>query len=119
MTHKLDIASNGWLHALNKDPRNRVSAGFGTEVVQKEQDKFVARAWEQVKKVLDANKKILYASVSIQFGKRAVHKFAGKLSPEKSLVYFSSVLKKVKGSPTTLFYQMQESNIPTSAVSPA
>src|SRR5690606_16058964 len=45
LTHELDPTNNGWLHALNRDPRNRVPAGFGTEVVQKEQEKFVARAW--------------------------------------------------------------------------
>jgi hypothetical protein len=50
LVHELDITNNGWLHLLNKDPRNRVPGGFGTSVIQKNQDDYVARAWAQVKK---------------------------------------------------------------------
>ncbi len=117
MQHELDIADEGWLHVLNKDPRNRVSSGFGTNVVQKNQESYMARAWAQVQKILEANRKILFASFSMNVVQTIKNNFTGKLQPEKALVFFSPILKKVKGSPTTLHYQMQQSNIPFAAVS--
>lgn len=116
---ELDIAKNGWLHRLNKDPRTRVGAGFGTNVVQKNQEDYVARAWTQVQKVLEANRKILFASFSMHFAQTIKTNFIQKLAPEKTLLFFSPILKKVKGSPTTLHYQMEESRLPTAAVSVA
>ncbi len=37
-----------WLAELNYDPRNRAAAGFGAEVVRREQEKLVAEAFEQL-----------------------------------------------------------------------
>jgi hypothetical protein len=37
-----------WLDELNLDPRNRATAGAGTEVVRKEQESLMASAWEQL-----------------------------------------------------------------------
>lgn len=54
-----DIDPNdNWVHDLNLDPRWRVSAGFGTAVVQDNQEDYMKAAWEQVGDVLEANKKI-------------------------------------------------------------
>jgi len=36
-----------WFNTLNSDPRNRIAAGYGTEVVQDEQERLMASAWEQ------------------------------------------------------------------------
>ncbi len=49
---------DGWVHELNLDPRFRVSAGFGTDVVQKNQEEYMAAAWEQIGAVLEANKRL-------------------------------------------------------------
>ena len=119
LTHELDITKNGWLHRLNKDPRDRVPGGFGTNVIQKNQDSYVSRAWAQVQKILDANRKILFSAFSMTFVQSVKNNFISKLQPEKTMIFFSPVLKKVKGSLTTLHYQMQQSNIPTAAVSVA
>lgn len=119
ITHEVDITKSSWLHLLNKDPRNRVPAGFGTSVVQKNQDNYVARAWAQVKRILEANKQILFTNVSMQFAHVTVNKFISKLSPAKSIAVMAPLLKKVKGSPTTLYYQMNASSLPTAVVSAA
>ncbi|HEU4891603.1 MAG TPA: hypothetical protein VFT47_08635 [Vicinamibacterales bacterium] len=50
--------SDNWVHRLNLDPRFRVAAGIGTRVIQDQQEKFMDAAWEQIGKVLDAQKKI-------------------------------------------------------------
>ncbi|MEF8974843.1 MAG: hypothetical protein V5A21_01265 [Halapricum sp.] len=36
-----------WFNTLNSDPRNRIAAGYGTQVIQDEQERLMASAWEQ------------------------------------------------------------------------
>lgn len=49
-------AQNRWLEQVNLDPRQRVAAAFGTLVVQKNQEDFVARAWQQYGELFAANR---------------------------------------------------------------
>jgi len=115
--HELDINNNGWLHHLNKDPRLRVPSGFGTNVIQKNQEDYMARAWAQVQKILEANKKINLAAFAMMFATKIQENFISKLEPEKTITFLAPLLTKVKGSPNTLHYQMEESRLPTTAVS--
>jgi len=36
-----------WFNTLNSDPRNRIAAGYGTQVIQDEQERLMSSAWEQ------------------------------------------------------------------------
>jgi hypothetical protein len=36
-----------WFHRLNSDPAHRIAAGFGTEVIRKNQEQYMAEAWDQ------------------------------------------------------------------------
>ncbi|MEU8364274.1 hypothetical protein AB0C27_50480 [Nonomuraea sp. NPDC048882] len=47
-----------WVHELNLDPRFRVAAGFGTSIVQDNQEIYMTAAWEQIGAVLAANRRI-------------------------------------------------------------
>lgn len=53
-----------WIHELNLDPRWRTSAGFGTKVIQENQEDYMKAAWEQIGDVLEANKKIKQAQLA-------------------------------------------------------
>ncbi|WP_421944002.1 hypothetical protein [Pedobacter sp.] len=117
LTNEIDTEKSGWLHELNKDPRNRVAAGFGTNVVQKDQEKYVADAWKQVEAVKKANLKIKLVAFAMNVSHAIKTKFTSKLTPGQSILFLSPLLKKVKGSPTTLHYQLENSILPTSAVS--
>jgi hypothetical protein len=44
-----------WLDELNLDPRYRVTAAFGTQVVQAEQEDLMASAWEQLGEIQRVN----------------------------------------------------------------
>ncbi|MEU4446936.1 hypothetical protein AB0K14_19455 [Actinosynnema sp. NPDC050801] len=57
---------DNWVHELNLDPRHRVAAGFGTRVVQDQQERFMAAAWEQVGDVLAANRRIRFAQLAME-----------------------------------------------------
>ena len=51
---------DNWIHELNLDPRFRVAAGIGTRVVQDQQEKLMDAAWEQVGRVLEAQRRIRF-----------------------------------------------------------
>lgn len=60
-----DLPHNkNWIHELNLDPRFRTAAGFGTRVIQKNQEEYMHAAWEQVGKIVEANSKIRFAQIA-------------------------------------------------------
>ncbi|KOV28042.1 hypothetical protein ADK60_19150 [Streptomyces sp. XY431] len=61
-------ANRNWVHRLNLDPRFRIAANFGTQVVQARQEEFMAAAWEQVGEVLAANARIRAAQLAREVG---------------------------------------------------
>jgi hypothetical protein len=116
---KLDITKTAWMHDLNKDPRTRVAAGFGTRVLQENQEYFMRKAWAQVTKVIEANRRIrlslLYMKVAVQF---TVKTFA-TLPHNKLLAMSKPVLARVMGSPTTVLQQIRDSRLPMAVFSGA
>ena len=46
----------GWLRTLNLDPRRRIAAAFGTRYVQENKEFLMARAWDQLGAVQEANR---------------------------------------------------------------
>ncbi|NJO05911.1 MAG: hypothetical protein HC876_10535 [Chloroflexaceae bacterium] len=44
-----------WFDDVNLDPRHRIAAGAGTQVVQKEQRQLLASAWDQAGKTAEVN----------------------------------------------------------------
>ena len=119
MQHTVDVTGAGWVDTLNRDPRLRVPAGFGVRAVRDNQESYVARAWAQVQKVLDANRVIRLASYAMRASEVIYVNFGAQLAPEKTLAFFSPLLRKVRGSPTTLQHLLGESTLPPAAVSGA
>lgn len=48
-------SSRAWLDMLNLDPRHRMTAAFGTKVVQQQQEQLMAAAWDQIGAIDEAN----------------------------------------------------------------
>lgn len=59
-----------WLEELNLDPRERVAAALGTRVIQTRQDELMARAWDQVGQMAEANQLIRQMQLSLTVTKR-------------------------------------------------
>jgi len=57
--------AENWVHRLNLDPRFRVAAGFGTRVIQDNQEKYMDAAWEQIGKILEAQRRIRFGQVGV------------------------------------------------------
>ncbi|HEX3053814.1 MAG TPA: hypothetical protein VHP83_24355 [Aggregatilineaceae bacterium] len=55
---------DNWLHELNLDPRYRVPAGYGTQVIQAKQEDYMDAAWGQIGDVLEANRRIREAQLA-------------------------------------------------------
>ncbi|MGW1992769.1 hypothetical protein [Embleya sp. NPDC001921] len=60
--------NRNWVHRLNLDPRFRIAANFGAQVVRTRQEEFMAAAWEQVGDVLAANDRIRAAQLACEVG---------------------------------------------------
>lgn len=116
LKHTIDVTGTGWLNELNRDPRNRVPSGFGVNVVQKHQEDYVARAWMQVKRILDINLKIRLSVFAMTAVEMIQTNFVNQLSVGDKLTMFSPVMKKVKGSATTLYHQVENSTLPLAAL---
>lgn len=119
LQHTIDISNDGWLNALNRDPRNRVPAGFGTSVLQKNQEDYVTRAWQQVKTVLGLNQSVKFTFLGVALASSFKKNFTDKISTEQFLLFSAPLFKKVKGSLTTLHFQLSESLLPAATISAA
>ncbi|QES51780.1 hypothetical protein DEJ50_31925 [Streptomyces venezuelae] len=70
-----------WVHRLNLDPRFRVAANFGTQVVQARQEEFMAAAWAQVGDLVDVNHRIRAAQLACEVGLRIQDRHLGPPPP--------------------------------------
>jgi hypothetical protein len=57
-------SDHSWVHDLNLDPMHRMTAGFGTQVVQQHQEEYMDAAWRQIGDVLEANRRIRLGQVA-------------------------------------------------------
>ncbi len=120
MAERLDVRQGaGWVDELNRDPRLRTPAGAGTEVIQKEQEKFMQQAWAQLGDLLQTNQKIrqfqlAWMSTFVTFQKNVLPQPA-----DQFLTFTHAVQSRVLGSPTTIARQVKESRLPRAAIDPA
>jgi len=57
-------ASPPWFVELNSDPRERVIAGLGTQVIQAEQQQLMAGAWQQYDQIRAINDRLRFAQLA-------------------------------------------------------
>ncbi len=106
---------DNWVHELNLDPRFRVAAGFGTSVVQTNQETYMDSAWDQIGDVLEANRRIRLAQFAREAGAIWYHRHLLPMhatSVERALTFTAPLHSRVMGSPTTVYYQMTQSVVP-------
>lgn len=63
-----------WEWELNFDPRWRAAAGWGTQVVQRDQEELMASAWEQAGDVRGANRALRQGQLARELGRRLLRK---------------------------------------------
>jgi hypothetical protein len=111
-----DMSPNdNWVHDLNLDPRWRVGAGFGTKVVQENQEDYMKAAWEQVGEVLEANKRIREAQLAKEASwvwHQAHMKPVKENQIAKWLTLAAPMQKRVLNQGVTVFHKVNQSKIP-------
>jgi hypothetical protein len=109
-----------WVHELNLDPRFRVAAGFGTAVIQQYQEDYMAAAWDQVGRILEANRTIRLAQaareVSNVWHARSLVPLA-EARPARALTLTAPVHRRVLTDRVTVSHTLDESRLPAAAVS--
>ncbi|SJM95717.1 conserved hypothetical protein [Crenothrix polyspora] len=109
----LDISKDTWVNDLNKDPRTRVPAGFGTLVIQNNQETYMQKAWAQVAKIIEANRKIKATRFAMQMSAQYTQKTFSSLQSNVLMAISKPVHSRVMGSPTTIHQQIEESILPS------
>lgn len=113
--------NDNWVHDLNLDPRWRVAAGFGTKVVQENQENYMQAAWEQVGEVLESNKRIRQAQLAKE---SAWVWYDTHLRPlqenhaSRWLTLAAPMQLRVLNQGVTVFHQINQSKIPRVIFSP-
>ena len=114
------VPNNTWVHELNLDPRFRSAAAFGTRVVQDQQETLMDQAWEQIGKVLEANRRIrrgVFAkAVSGVWYDRHLAPLA-TTQPQRTLNLTAPVNKRVMSGDMTMYFRMAGTFAPPTIVS--
>jgi hypothetical protein len=108
-----DVSPNhNWVHELNLDPRHRLAAGFGTRVIQAQQENYMNAAWEQIGDVLEANRRIRAAQlaklVASSWYAQQLQPLAAA-QPERALALTAPVHRRVLVNGTTVAHQRSQS----------
>jgi len=119
MVDRLDASGDGWVNELNADPRLRTAAGFGTRVLQANQEDYMQRAWRQVGDVIEANRRIRQAQLGLSAGLQILRKNLQPLRDHDLIAVTRPVHARVLGSPTTIREQVRQSRLPDAALEPA
>lgn len=110
-----------WIEELNLDFRNRGAAGLGTRVVQDHQEDFVNRAWQQVNKVNEANKRIQEALLAKMVNRSVFKKHIINAGNDKAVMLTNAIQHLIKNTSNTKTIQQDftESRIPNASKSAA
>lgn len=114
--------SDNWIHRLNLDPRFRVAAGIGTKVIQDQQEKFMDSAWEQIGKVLEAQKRIWLGQFGLLVSQiwydRHIMPTVG-VSRQQTLLLMAPLNKRVLTEGATVHFTLESSYIAPAMTSAA
>jgi hypothetical protein len=98
----LEPAGSGWFDALNADPRYRVAAGAAEEIVQEQEDKLLAGAWQQIDGLPEINEKLRFAQLGRALARRVRERRLKGASLETFLFLTAPLFRRVKAGSQTI-----------------
>lgn len=115
-----DAPSSGndpWLRELNVDPRHRIVVGYGTQVVQHEQEALMQSAWAQIGDVRRANQLLARGQLAREASGH-VHDDLSELPTAELLAVTSPTHARVLDDDgETVHRTVDDSRVPTGALS--
>jgi hypothetical protein len=110
--------ATGWLDELSLDPRNRATAGTGTQVVQQLRTSLMASAWQQVAGIEAANDALRRAQLA-RGALTALHGMLAAAGDTSVLMLTAPLHAKLMASPVTVRATIDASRVPVRLLSPA
>jgi hypothetical protein len=113
--HSVDRARIGahWLEGLSLQPRYRLAAGWGAEVIRQNQDEFMQAAWEQVGEVLAAERAFSLARLSRDVLKSIKVRHLDKLPEARLLSVLAPARSRIKiAADRTLYGRIGDATLP-------
>ena len=93
---QLSEQSKNWLADLNLSPRYRGAAGYGAEVVRKNQDDYVDAAWDQIGEILALERRANMTRLAIEVQLAMTRKHFDKLPAERLLQVMGPALSRIE-----------------------
>lgn len=109
-----------WIHELNIDPRFRATSGFGTRIIQENQEDYMFAAWKQIGEVLKANQTIRQGQVSLEVSTRWFDRHVKPMQeamPQQLFFLTAPVHRRIIHSGITLSHEMKQSTVAPAMVS--
>lgn len=107
----LAVDAPNWLAEINLDPRMRIAAGLGAEVVRANQEAFVQACWEQVGAIDEVNRLMDRGRLSVE----GLGRFASRitaLSPSHSLALARPMLDRISVAEGNVLAAIMRSSLP-------
>jgi hypothetical protein len=117
--HTVPADVPAWLRELNLDPRARAAAGLGAEIERQNQEDFMQWCWEQVGRILDANRLLSRARLSLEALARVHAKHLSTLPPDRLVQLASALHTRTTQSGATLAATIARSSLPNASADPA
>ena len=117
---QVNVGDADWFGQLNSNPAQRIIAGLGTRVVEKDQEALMQAAWAQVGKVDDANRALRLMQYA-RFVGEALHRTLATL-PLGTLAQVTRGLQgkiQLGGSALTVAGDVARSRVPPAALTGA
>ncbi|MFD8308551.1 hypothetical protein ACFV29_40490 [Streptomyces sp. NPDC059690] len=117
---RIEDGERGWLAELNLDPETRIAASLGTGWVRDNQEWLMARAWDQVGVVREANRVRRLAAFCAEVSASVHRRSVQNLSPAESLGMAAPVSERLRTeSGLPLRTEVAVSPAPEALVTPA
>jgi len=118
-----DVANpENWVHRLNLDPRYRVPAGFGADIVEQNAEAYMNAAWEQIGDVLAANQRLrrlhFATAVSARWFENHLQPLA-RVNPERAYQLAAPTSARVVANAKTLAFAQRSSPLGSTLTSAA
>lgn len=104
-----------WITTLNADPRHRTAAGFGTEVIRRDQDVLVSAAWHQAGAIEDANRGLILAQLARATASSVFARHLATLEADPLLSICAPLQARIASGAITLRERVRRSAVPAAA----
>ena len=112
------VPQSGWPAALNLQVRHRIAAAIGTRYVQLEQEFLMARAWEQLGAINEANRLLAVGELSSEAAGRAQAKHVEPMDPTQVTLMAHPIRDQVEIEGVgTMARALADSKVPEGAAS--